>query len=68
MFIGLDDILDLAPINDQLLILGDSDDNVFATGFTDTGTTQTIDGVTFDVYTSGSAEEELLIQQGITVV
>ncbi|WP_397603410.1 calcium-binding protein, partial [Sphingorhabdus sp.] len=57
-------LLDLSSTTDLLKVFGDSGDTVNATGFV-TGTSQTEDGITYNVYTNGSAT--LWVQQGVTV-
>ncbi len=64
--ISLSDLLDMSDTSNQLTILGDGDDTVnISDGFTDSGTDETIDGQTYDIYTVGNAS--ILIDQDITV-
>jgi len=48
------DVLDMSDTG-LLRINGNAGDQVHATGFTDSGSDQTVDGVIYDVWTSGSA-------------
>ncbi|MEY3634083.1 MAG: hypothetical protein RLZZ61_493 [Pseudomonadota bacterium] len=57
-------LLDLSSTSDLLKVFGDSGDTVTATGFT-TGSIQTENGITYNVYTNGSAT--LWVQQGVVV-
>lgn len=57
-------LLDLSTTSDRLTVFGDSGDIVNATGFT-TGTAQTVNGITYNTYTSGLAQ--LWVQQGVQV-
>jgi hypothetical protein len=57
-------LLDLSTTTDILKVLGDSADKVTATGFS-LATTQTENGITFNIYKNGTAE--LWTQQGVTV-
>jgi hypothetical protein len=47
--------------------LGNSGDEVIATGFDDSATEKTINGVTYHVYTHGDANAELWVQKGVTL-
>jgi hypothetical protein len=57
-------LLDLSSTSDLLKVFGDSADKVIATGFA-TGSTTTEKGITYTVYTNGSAT--LWVQQGVQV-
>jgi len=57
------DVLDLSSTSDEVIVLGDAGDTVDATGFSNTGTTLTIDAQDFDVYESGGAT--LIVDQDI---
>lgn len=59
-------LLALSDTSDTLLVNLDSNDTVNASGFTTSGSTQTINGVAYTVYTSGSAT--LLVQAGVGTV
>ncbi len=50
----------------SLVILGDDTDTVNASGFTDTGTTQSVDGKTLNVFEAGSAQ--ILVEEDVDVV
>lgn len=56
----------LSDTSDTLIVNMDANDTVNASGFTTSGATQTINGVTYTVYTNGDAT--LLVQAGGTVV
>jgi len=58
------DVLDLSSTSDEVIVLGDSGDTVDASGFADSGSDRTIDGQTYDVYTSGGAT--LIVDQDVT--
>ncbi|MCO6180962.1 Ig-like domain-containing protein, partial [Ciceribacter sp. RN22] len=58
-------VLDMSGTSDTVVIVGGPDDSVTATGFTPTGTTATLNGMTFNVYTNGPAT--VWIQQGVQV-
>ncbi len=67
--LNIDDLVDLASSTDQLLINGGATDTVVADSmgqgsFTQTGTTS-ISGVSYDIYTSGSAS--LYIEENVNV-
>lgn len=57
-------LLDLSSTSDLLKVFGDSGDTVNATGFV-TGGSQTENGITYNVYTNGSAT--LWVQDGVVV-
>jgi hypothetical protein len=58
-------LLDLSTTSNRLTVLGGSGDTVNATGFT-AGSAQTVNGITYNTYTSGLAE--LWVQSGVAVV
>lgn len=62
------DINALSDNSDTVTIHGGNDDTVTVTGATDTGTTQTIDGQTYDVYTIGTDGTTLVIEDDINVI
>ena len=65
--LDLSDLLDMSGTSNELTIMGDTGDEVAATGgFTDSGNDQIIDGRTYDVFTSGNAT--LIVDEDITVV
>ena len=59
-------LLDLSTTSDRLTVLGDGGDTVNAAGFTLQTGSQTLDGVTYNTYTNGTAQ--LWVQQGVQVV
>lgn len=61
-------IRDLANTSDTLTIHGGADDEVTVTGAVRTGSTQTIDGEAYDVYTIGDDGVTLVIDQDINVI
>ena len=65
--LGLQDVLDISDTTNTLRILGVAGDAVAFSGTTfSTGSTQVVDGVTFNIFTSGQAQ--VLIDQDITNV
>lgn len=63
------DIKALSSNSDTVTIHGgDNDDTVRISGATDTGTNQTINGATYDVYTIGTDGTTLVIEDDITVI
>ncbi|MBL6709105.1 MAG: FG-GAP repeat protein, partial [Pseudomonadales bacterium] len=72
--LGLSEVLSLpgSEGENRLIIQGDVGDNLNITGagFTDSGSDQTLDGVTYNVYVaaSGNASVQLLIEQDVSVV
>lgn len=63
LIINAEALLGLSATTDRLIVDGGADDTVQASGFTTGGATQTIGGVTYNVYTNGAAE--LLVKTGI---
>lgn len=49
------DVLDMSSTTNILIVRGNADDTVNASGFSDSGTNKTIGAVDYDVYTNGSA-------------
>jgi hypothetical protein len=76
LVLSVQDVIDATDGGNWLAILGDPDgksqsqDTVDLEGFKDAGTTQTIDGVTFDVYVDNVAlpSVTLLVDQDVNVV
>ncbi|OUS35462.1 hypothetical protein A9Q94_12890 [Rhodobacterales bacterium 56_14_T64] len=62
------DIIALSDNSDTVTIHGGNDDTVTVTGATDTGTNQTIDGQSYDVYTIGTDGTTLVIEDDINVI
>ena len=62
------DVIALSSNSDTVTIHGGTDDTVTISGASATGTTQVIDGDTFDVYTIGSDGATLVIEDDITVI
>uniref|UniRef100_UPI00300A4103 Ig-like domain-containing protein n=1 Tax=Nitratireductor sp. CH_MIT9313-5 TaxID=3107764 RepID=UPI00300A4103 len=60
------DVLDMSDAG-LVKLRGDIDDSATATGFTDSGTDQTENGVTYDVYTSGGATLWIDQQMSVTI-
>lgn len=61
------DLLDLSNGTDELIVLGDTGDTVDANGgFSETGTTRTINEEVYDVYVSGSST--LIVHEDVTVL
>jgi hypothetical protein len=58
-------LLDLSSTSDRLTVLGGTGDTVNAAGFT-AGSNQTVNGITYNTYSSGLAE--LWVQQGVAVL
>ncbi|CAB5504119.1 hypothetical protein AZO1586I_1238, partial [Bathymodiolus thermophilus thioautotrophic gill symbiont] len=65
--LNLDDLLHASSSTNVLKVLGNSGDEVIATGFDDSATEKTINGVTYHVYTHGDANAELWVQKGVTL-
>ena len=62
--LGLQDVLDISKTTNTLSVLGSSGDTVaFLDTFTQ-GNTQVVDGVTFNIFSSGNAQ--VLIDEDIT--
>jgi hypothetical protein len=59
-------LLDLSSTSDRLLVLGGTGDTVNAAGFGSATGTQTVNGITYNTYSSGLAE--LWVQQGVAVL
>ncbi|CAC9507708.1 hypothetical protein formerly called flagellar hook-length control protein FliK, partial [uncultured Gammaproteobacteria bacterium] len=70
--LNLDDLLDASTSTNILKVLGNSGDEVIATGFDDSTIDKIVNGITYDVYTHSdantSANAELWIQKGITIL
>ena len=49
------EVINLTDGNNELILIGDSNDSVTATGFVDTGKDQSIDGRSFSIYEAGTA-------------
>jgi len=63
------DVLNLSSTTDVLRVLGNSNDQVNASGFATTGATQTVDGHTYVLYTHAAAPgAQLLVEQAVHVV
>ena len=52
---GGSEVINLTDGNNELILIGDSNDSVTATGFVDTGKDQSIDGRSFSIYEAGTA-------------
>ncbi|VVH66459.1 hypothetical protein BSPLISOX_2429, partial [uncultured Gammaproteobacteria bacterium] len=70
--LNLDDLLDASTSTNILKVLGNSGDEVIATGFDDSTIDKTVNGITYDVYTHSdantSANAELWVQKGVTTL
>ena len=67
--LSLANLVDLTPADNTLTIIGEIDDTlVLEAGVTTDGTTQTVDGETFDVYTDAGSTFTLLVDQDLNVV
>jgi hypothetical protein len=68
--VSLQDVLNMPDATDNLLrISGDETDTVHLSGFTPTGTVQTVDGVDYDVWQGGNGTDvaTLLLEQSVVV-
>jgi Ca2+-binding RTX toxin-like protein len=63
---AMQDLLDLSSTTDTLIVDGNAGDTVRAIGFIDSGTDETVNSITYDVYTNGTAI--LWLDQEITNV
>jgi len=59
-------LIALTDADNELIIVGDSNDTVDASGFEDTGKDQSIQGQTFDIYEASNGAT-LIIDEEITV-
>ncbi|WP_202783967.1 Ig-like domain-containing protein, partial [Bathymodiolus thermophilus thioautotrophic gill symbiont] len=70
--LNLDDLLDASTSTNILKVLGNSGDEVIATGFDDSTIDKIVNGITYDVYTHSdantSANAELWVQKGVTTL
>lgn len=64
--VGTQEVLDLSDTTDTLIVNGGTDDTVNASGFTDTGTSNTIGAINYDIYSDGGAT--LWVEQSVGVV
>ncbi|VVH55782.1 hypothetical protein formerly called flagellar hook-length control protein FliK, partial [uncultured Gammaproteobacteria bacterium] len=63
--LNLDDVLHASSSTNVLKVLGNSGDEVIATGFNDSATKKTVDGITYSVYTHRDANAELWMQKDV---
>jgi hypothetical protein len=63
--LNLYDVLHASSSTNVLKVLGNSGDEVIATGFNDSATKKTVDGITYSVYTHRDANAELWMQKDV---
>ncbi|VVH60396.1 Flagellar hook-length control protein FliK, partial [uncultured Gammaproteobacteria bacterium] len=70
--LNLDDLLHASSSTNVLKVLGNSGDEVIATGFNDSATKKTVDGIAYSIYTHTDANTdsnaEFWIQKGVTLI